>query len=220
MAGILFIISAPSGSGKSTLVAQVRSLVEGLDFSVSYTTRAPRGSETQDREYHFTDRETFRKMVERGEFLEWAEVFGNYYGTAFSALEHARAAGKDLLLDIDVQGAKQMMQRMPEAVSLFILPPSPEVLEIRLRNRSEAEHVNDEAVIERRLHEAREEVKQVWDYKYALVNDVLDQATAEMRAIVLHERGVKDGVTGVAEGCLTVERSPRLMAALKSFGIS
>ncbi len=100
-------------------------------------------------------------MVERGEFLEWAEVFGNYYGTAFSALEHARAAGKDLLLDIDVQGAKQMMQKMPEAVSMFILPPSPEVLEMRLRNRSEAEHVDDEAVIERRLHEAREEVKQV-----------------------------------------------------------
>ena len=151
MAGILFIISAPSGSGKSTLVAQVRSLVEGLDFSVSYTTRAPRGSETHGREYHFTDRETFRGMVERGEFLEWAEVFGNYYGTALSALEHARAAGKDLLLDIDVQGAKQMMQKMPEAVSMFILPPSPEVLEIRLRNRSEAEHVNDEEVIERRL---------------------------------------------------------------------
>src|ERR1700722_9830369 len=201
MAGILFIISAPSGSGKSTLVAQVRSLVEGLDFSISYTTRAPRGSETDGREYYFTTRETFRQMVENGEFLEWAEVFGNYYGTALSALEHARTAGKDLLLDIDVQGAKQIMQRLPEAVSIFILPPSPEVLEMRLRNRSEAEHVTDPVVIDRRLHEAREEVKQVWDYKYALVNDVLDQATAEMRAVVLHERGVKDGVTAGAEGC-------------------
>jgi guanylate kinase len=219
MAGILFIISAPSGSGKSTLVAQVRSLVEGLDFSISYTTRAPRGSETDGREYYFTTRETFRQMVENGEFLEWAEVFGNYYGTALSALEHARTAGKDLLLDIDVQGAKQIMQRLPEAVSIFILPPSPEVLEMRLRNRSEAEHVTDPVVIDRRLHEAREEVKQVWDYKYALVNDVLDQATAEMRAVVLHERGVKDGVTAVAEGCRTEARSPRLMAALKSFGV-
>jgi guanylate kinase len=219
MAGILFIISAPSGSGKSTLVAQVRSLVEGLDFSVSYTTRAPRGSETDGREYHFTTRETFRQMVENGEFLEWAEVFGNYYGTAFSALEHARTAGKDLLLDIDVQGAKQIMERLPEAVSIFILPPNPQVLEMRLRNRSEAEHVTEKLLIELRLKQAREEVKRVWDYKYALVNDVLDQATAEMRAIVLYERGGRDGVTAVAEGCRTDARSPRLMAALKSFGV-
>jgi len=220
MAGILFIISAPSGSGKSTLVAQVRSLVEGLDFSVSYTTRAPRGSEAEGREYYFTERETFRQMVENGEFLEWAEVFGNYYGTALSALEHARTAGKDLLLDIDVQGAMQIMQRLPEAVSIFIVPPSREVLEIRLRNRSEAEHVTSEEVIERRLRQAHCELEQVWDYKYALVNDVLDQATAEMRAIVLYERGTRDGVTALAESCRTDARSPRLMAALKSFGVA
>jgi guanylate kinase len=219
MAGILFIISAPSGSGKSTLVGQVRSLVSGLEFSVSYTTRAPRGSESEGREYHFTKRDTFEGMVEQGEFLEWAEVFGNYYGTAASALERARTAGKDLLLDIDVQGAKQVMQRLPEAVSIFIVPPSREVLEIRLRNRSEAEHMTSEEVIERRLREAGEEVKQVWDYKYALVNDVLDQATAEMRAIVLYERGARDGVAAIAESCRTEARSPRLMAALKSFGV-
>jgi len=219
MAGILFIISAPSGSGKSTLVAQVRSLVEGLDFSISYTTRAPRGSETDGREYYFTERETFRRMVEDDEFLEWAEVFGNYYGTALSALEHARTAGKDLLLDIDVQGAMQVMKRLPEAVPIFILPPSPEVLEMRLRNRSEAEHMDDAVVIERRLQQAREEVKRVWEYKYALVNDVLDQATAETRAIVLYERGVRDGVTAVAEGCRTDARSPRLMSALRSFAV-
>lgn len=219
MAGILFIISAPSGSGKSTLVAQVRSLVEGLDFSISYTTRAPRGSETDGREYHFTQRDTFEQMVENGEFLEWASVFGNYYGTAFSALEHARTAGKDLLLDIDVQGAVQIMKRMPEAVSIFILPPSPEVLEMRLRNRSEAEHMTSEDVIERRLQQARSELEQIWDYKYALVNDVLDQATAEMRAIVLYERGVRDGVTATAEGCRTDARSLRLMTAMKSFDV-
>lgn len=217
MAGILFIISAPSGSGKSTLVAQVRSLVEGLDFSVSYTTRAPRGSETDGREYHFTGRETFEGMIAHGDFLEWAEVFGNYYGTALSALDHARAAGKDLLLDIDVQGAKQIMERLPEAVSIFILPPSPNVLEMRLRNRSEAEHMTAEDVIERRLQQARSELEKVWDYKYALVNDVLDQATAEMRAIVLYERGVRDGVTEIAEGCRTSARSARLEAALQSF---
>jgi guanylate kinase len=220
MAGILFIISAPSGSGKSTLVAQLRSLVEGLEFSVSYTTRRTRGSEENGREYNFVDRETFKRMVENGEFLEWAEVFGSdYYGTARAALDHARATGKDLLLDIDVQGAKQVMEKVPEAVSIFVLPPNPEVLQMRLRHRSEAEHMTEEEVIERRLHQARNEVKQMWDYKYALVNDVLDQAVAEMRAIVLYERGVRDGVTALAEGCRTDPKSPRLRAVLKSFGL-
>jgi guanylate kinase len=219
MAGILFIISAPSGSGKTTL-AQLRSLVEGLEFSVSYTTRRTRGSEENGREYNFVDRETFKRMVENGEFLEWAEVFGSdYYGTARAALDHARATGKDLLLDIDVQGAKQVMEKMPDAVSIFVLPPNPEVLQMRLRHRSEAEHMTEEEVIERRLHQARNEVKQMWDYKYALVNDVLDQAVAEMRAIVLYERGVRDGVTAMAESCRTDPRSPRLRAVLKSFGL-
>src|ERR1700756_5638687 len=139
MAGILFIISAPSGSGKSTLVSQLRTLVEGLEFSVSYTTRSPRGSEEDGREYNFTTRERFERMIKAGEFLEWAEVFGNYYGTAVSTLDHAKRAGKDLLLDIDVQGAEQVMKKMPEAVTIFVVPPSPQVLEARLVRRSEAE---------------------------------------------------------------------------------
>ena len=220
MAGILFIISAPSGSGKSTLVSQLLTLVERIDFSISYTTRPPRGSEQSGREYHFTTREEFERMVANDDFLEWAEVFGkDYYGTAQSALENARHAGKDLLLDIDVQGAMQVIQRLPQAVSIFILPPSPEVLELRLRNRSEAEHMTSEEVIDRRLQQAREEVKRVGDYKYALVNDVLDRATTELRAIVLYERGIRDGVTTIAESCRTDARSPRLLAALKSFGI-
>ncbi len=217
MAGILFIISAPSGSGKSTLVSQLRTLVEGLDFSISYTTRAPRGSETDGREYHFTTREEFERMIAEGDFLEWAEVFGNYYGTAVSALAHAKDAGKDLLLDIDVQGAMQVMKKMPDAVSIFVLPPSPVVLEMRLRNRSEAEHVTSEEVIQGRLAEARTELKQMWDYKYALVNDVLDQAVSEMRAIVLCERGERDGVQALASSCRTDAASPRLRAALSTF---
>jgi guanylate kinase len=217
MAGILFIISAPSGSGKSTLVSQLRTLVEGLDFSISFTTRAPRGSETDGREYHFTTRAEFERMIAEGDFLEWAEVFGNYYGTAISALDHAKVVGKDLLLDIDVQGAVQVMRKLPEAVSIFILPPSPEVLEMRLRNRSEAEHVTSETVIQSRLAEARNELKQMWDYKYALVNDVLDQAVTEMRAIVLCERGVRDGVQAIASSCRTDAASPRLAAALSTF---
>src|SRR5271170_6135390 len=156
MAGILFIISAPSGSGKSTLVSQLRTLVEGLDFSISYTTRPPRGSEEDGREYHFTTRAEFERMIAAGDFLEWAEVFGkDYYGTAVSALDHAKKAEKDLLLDIDVQGAVQVMQKLPEAVSIFIMPPSPEILEMRLRNRSEAEHMTSEEVIARRLQQAR-----------------------------------------------------------------
>ena len=159
MAGILFIISAPSGLGKLTLVAEVRRLVSGLDFSVSYTTRKPRGSEEDGREYHFTTREHFEQMIDAGEFLEWAEVFGNYYGTAISALDLAQAHGTDLLLDIDVQGALQVMEKMQDAVSIFILPPSPEVLDRRLRNRSQAEGVANEAIIETGLSEARRELQ-------------------------------------------------------------
>jgi guanylate kinase len=217
MAGILFIISAPSGSGKSTLVNQLRSLVEGLDFSISYTTRAPRGSEEDGREYHFVTREEFERMIAAGAFLEWAEVFGNYYGTAVSALQHAKDVGKDLLLDIDVQGAVQVMRKLPEAVSIFILPPSPTVLEMRLRSRSEAEHVTSEDVIQKRLAEARNELKLMRDYKYALVNDVLDQAVIELRAIVLCERGVRDGVQAIASSCRTDAASPKLRAALSTF---
>jgi guanylate kinase len=219
MAGILFIISAPSGSGKSTLVGEVRRLVEGLEFSISYTTREPRGSEEDGREYHFTTRENFERMIAAGEFLEWAEVFGNYYGTATAALDHARASHKDLLLDIDVQGALQVMERLPGAVSIFILPPSPEVLEMRLRNRSQAEGVTQEAVIATRLSNAKGELLKLSDYKYALVNDVLDHAAAEMRAIVLQERGEDAEAAGIATACLTRQRSARLDAALESFGV-
>ena len=161
-------------------------------------------------------------MVRKGDFLEWAEVFGNYYGTAVSALRMAKEHGKDLLLDIDVQGAVQVMKKMPEAVSIFVLPPSPQVLEMRLRNRSEAENqaskvAISEAVIEQRLAEARNELKQMRDYKYALVNDVLDQAVSELRAIVLFERGVRDGVQAIAASCRTDAASPRLRASLSAF---
>jgi len=222
MAGILFIISAPSGSGKSTLVNEVRRLVPGLEFSISWTTRTPRGSEADGVEYHFTDKPTFERMIAAGEFLEHATVFGDhYYGTAVSALREARAHGHDLLLDIDVQGALQVMQKMPAAVSIFILPPSPEVLERRLRNRSQAEGVADESEIEKRLAQARTELGQLRDYKYALVNDVLDVAASEMRAIVLAARGhANDAETTLAAQSSTASNSPRLHAALASFGVA
>jgi guanylate kinase len=217
MAGILFIISAPSGSGKSTLVGEVRRLVEGLDFSVSYTTREPRGSEENGREYHFTTRAEFERMIDAGEFLEWAEVFGNYYGTAMAALDHARTEGKDLLLDIDVQGAVQVMAKMRSAVSIFILPPTPQPLEMRLRNRSQAEGMTQENIIERRLSQARHEVQMVAEYKYALVNDQLDLAAAEMRAVVLFERGEAGAVSTLAAHCRTDAPSARLRSALACF---
>jgi len=222
MAGILFIISAPSGSGKSTLVSEVRRLVPGLEFSISYTTRAPRGSEEDGREYHFTTCENFERMIAAGEFLEWAQVFGsNYYGTAVSALDHARALGHDLLLDIDVQGALQVIAKMPDAVSIFILPPSPDVLERRLRNRSQAEGFTDEAVIAARLAQARTELARISGYKYALVNDELDLAASEMRAIVLAARGDAGATdSAVADGCLTASQSSKLLAALHSFGVT
>ena len=226
MAGILFIISAPSGSGKSTLVNELRKYVEGLEFSVSYTTRAPRGSEENGREYHFTSRPEFERMIEDDAFLEWADVFGNYYGTARSALSLAAEHGRDLLLDIDVQGAMQVLDRMPEAVSIFIMPPSPDVLERRLRNRSAAEHMTDESVIARRLQQARGELAYVERYRYAIVNDVLETAVDELRAIVLHERGENgSSLAGLAEGCRTDELAThhlrqRLRSVLGKFEVS
>ncbi len=220
LAGRIFIISAPSGSGKSTLVNQLRSMVTNLEFSVSYTTRQPRGSEQDGREYRFTTREKFEQMVEKNAFLEHANVFGNYYGTACSSVEHARDSGRDLILDIDIQGADQVMERVPEAVSIFILPPSPAVLEKRLRNRSASEGDVLESVIEGRLAKARLELEQLWEYRYALVNDVLEDAVAELQAIVMAERGMGTAQdVRLAKSCRTVDPSERLKRSLKSFGI-
>ena len=139
MSGIIFIISAPSGSGKSTLTSELRRIVPNLEFSISYTTRPPRGSEQSGREYFFVGREEFERMIREDEFLESAEVFGNYYGTAKRFLSEAAARGHDLLLDIDVQGAAQVKRKAPEAVSIFVLPPSRQELERRLRRRAEAD---------------------------------------------------------------------------------
>jgi guanylate kinase len=142
MPGILYIISAPSGSGKSTLVNELRTIVDKLEFSVSYTTRPPRGSEQNGREYYFVSRPEFEKMISSDQFLERAEVFGNYYGTACRFFDEAKVAGRDLLLDIDVQGAEQVRKKVPDAVSIFVMPPNRDTLERRLRNRSQAENVS------------------------------------------------------------------------------
>jgi len=229
LAGILFIVSAPSGSGKSTLVTELRKQVSGIDFGVSWTTRAPRGSEENGREYNFTTRQEFERMIAADLFLEHAEVFGkDLYGTPRQSLDDALAAGHDLMLDIDVQGAAQVRAKMAEAVTIFVLPPNPKVLRTRLRNRSRAEGVIDDAEVYRRLGEARSEIENYREYGYILVNDVLDRAVAQLEAIVLAERFYRNGepiafrsrrVLEVAAACLQVNSQERLKPVLEAFGI-
>jgi guanylate kinase len=180
----VFIISAPSGSGKSTLVSRLLANVPKLMFSVSYTTRKPRGAERDGQNYHFVSREAFEGMLARNEFLEWAEVFGNYYGTHRRVLEEARAQGKDLVLDIDVQGARQLKCQIPEAVTVFILAPSRQILEQRLRARGE----DRDDVVERRLREAAEEIGNYHAYDYVLINRDLAESDAVLSSIVHAER--------------------------------
>jgi guanylate kinase len=199
MSGILYIISAPSGSGKTTLVNELRQYVPSLEFSVSYTTRSPRGSEQDGREYHFITRGEFENMIERGEFLEYAQVFGNYYGTARSVLQQARERGNDLLLDIDVQGERQVKEKLPEAVTIFVLPPSRAELESRLRKRSRSEGVVSEAMISRRLDTARREIENYPNYDYILINDRLEESVDRLQAIVLGERIRRSGKTPCTE---------------------
>jgi guanylate kinase len=228
VAGILFIISAPSGSGKSTLVSELRKQITNVDFAVSWTTRAPRGSEENGREYNFTSREEFERMIAEGKFLEHAEVFGHLYGTSSASLDEARAVGHDLILDIDVQGAALVRSKMPEAISIFVLPPNPKVLRTRLRNRSRAEGVVNEAELYRRLSEASKEIENFCQYGYILVNDVLDRAVAQLEAIVLAERYYRNGeaiayrsrrVLEVAAACMQANSQERLKPVLEAFGI-
>jgi guanylate kinase len=200
---IVYIISAPSGSGKSTLVSELFKVVRNLQFSISYTTRSPRGSEADGKEYFFVSKKTFEAMIAAGEFLEHACYDGNYYGTACRFLEQAQAAGRDLLLDIDVQGAEQVKRKIPEAVSIFILPPSREMLEWRLRNRGQ----DSEPVIRRRLDTARREIENYSKYDYILVNDRLDQSADELKAIVLAERIRRTSARPSPEGLRLIERA-------------
>ena len=181
---IVFVISAPSGSGKSTLVERLLKSVPGLLFSISYTTRPPRPNERNGKDYNFINRQDFEERILRGEFLEHAEVFGNYYGTSRLALDSAARQNKDLVLDIDVQGARQLKRALPEASTIFVLPPSRAVLEQRLRTRSQ----DSDEVIERRLRGAAEEVRNYTQYDYVLINTNLDESAAELEAIVRTER--------------------------------
>jgi guanylate kinase len=184
----VFIISAPSGSGKSTLTRQLIERVSALRFSVSYTTRAPRGVERDGHEYFFISREEFDRRVRAGEFLEHAEVFGHAYGTHASELDRAARDGVDLVLDIDVQGARQLKERIAGAVSIFVLAPSRQILEQRLRARSQ----DSESVIERRLRDAVAEIRDYKLYDYVLVNREVETSVETLVAIVKATRTRRD----------------------------
>jgi guanylate kinase len=204
----VFVISAPSGSGKSTLVSKARELVPGLHFSVSYTTRAPRGKERNGREYYFISRHEFEEMIRKDEFLEYAEVFGtgtDYYGTARRFLREAEQKRDDLLLDIDVQGAAQIKSKIPEATSIFILPPDRKELEKRLRVRG----LDSAEVIQRRLANASREIENYSKYDYILVNDCLPDSIDALTSILLAERLQRSGVERSADGTKIMERAER-----------
>jgi guanylate kinase len=225
---ILFIISAPSGSGKTTLSNMLRQSLPGLLFSVSYTTRPRRTSEENGREYNFVTHAEFENMAIRGEFLEHADVYGNFYGTARRYVDEAARTGQDLLLDIDVQGEEQIKKKVPDAVSIFILPPSKEMLEKRLRDRrdSYAEKIKTDDSIQRRLSAAAREIEKYPNYSYILVNDDLDTCVEQLKAIVLVERAKRAGtepdpkLTEIAESCRQANVRQRIRPIVQSFALS
>ncbi len=182
--GLIFVVSAPSGTGKTTLVREILKRVSGLRFSVSFTTRTPRANEQEGIDYHFVSPSVFQKMVDRGEFLEWAEVLGNRYGTAQVDGDALRSEGVDLILDIDTQGAKSVLEAHSDAVLIFILPPSPEVLEERLVRRG----LDSAERIRFRLANAYREVSESHRYHYIILNGSMKQAVEELKAIILAER--------------------------------
>ncbi len=196
---IVLVISAPSGTGKSTLVNRLVANDAELEFAVSVTSRSPRDQEVPGRAYRFVSAERFRSMVAQEAFLEWAVVFGNLYGTPKAALEEAAERGHDIVLDIDVQGAAQLMEKLPEAVTVFILPPSSQALEDRLRNRSSEK----EQEIEGRLREAAREVGQYRKYQHVIVNDDVEASVGALRSILAAERSKREHMASPIRPILT-----------------
>ena len=184
MAGNLYVVAAPSGAGKTTLVRMLLDTEHAVRLSISYTTRAPRPGEANGREYHFVEVADFLAMVERGDFLEWAEVHGNYYGTSQKWIADQLAAGHDVLLEIDWQGAQQVRAAFPDAIGVFILPPSMAELTRRLTGRG----TDSADVIARRLAAAQAEMRHVGEFDYVIINDSLEQALDDLRAVVRASR--------------------------------
>jgi guanylate kinase len=181
MSGNLFIISAPSGAGKTSLVHALLGINPHINLSISYTTRDPRPGEHDGKDYHFVSRETFLAMAKRGEFLESAEVYGNLYGTSQTWISQEVSKGRDVLLEIDWQGAAQVRRLFPDSISIFILPPSREALEQRLKGRGQ----DNDAVIAKRMAAVREDVAHIAEFDYVIINDNLNEALRELNAVVL-----------------------------------
>ena len=201
--GMLIVVSSPSGGGKGTLIDRVLKTVPGLAFSVSYTTRAPRGTEQDGREYFFVDEVAFRAMIERGEFLEWADVYGHLYGTHALQVASERAEGHDIILEIDVQGAESIRHKVLDAISIFILPPSFELL----RNRLVARATDSAADLERRLKGAPAEVAQYEHFDYVILNDDINRASQQLAAVIYAERARRE------------RQQVTLSEALEDFGV-
>ena len=181
--GALFVVTGASGTGKTTLVKEALATISHLSFSVSATTRAPRTGEVDGEDYHFVSTEQFKRMASQGEFLEWAEVYGNHYGTPRAPVQAALEHGESILLEIDAQGAEQVRSAMSEAVSIFILPPSIQTIEERLRGRS----TDSESIIQRRLADARIQLSRCGEFDYLLVNDDLQSGFDQLQAIIVTE---------------------------------
>lgn len=180
----LFVVSAPSGAGKTTLCRKLCEMVPDIRHSVSYTTRKPRPGEQDGEHYNFVDEKRFRAMVMDGEFIEWAEVYGNFYGTSGKAIEEMISSGLDVILDIDVQGAKQIRGKIPGSVFIFVLPPSMEVLRDRLTGRMS----DSPEVVKKRLGEMNNEIREYENYDYVIINDTFDIALNELLSVITAER--------------------------------
>ena len=198
MRGTLYIVAAPSGAGKSSLVNAVLSRETGIALSISFTSRKPRPGERHAQHYHFISKEDFEAMIAKGDFFEHALVHGDYKGTAKQSVEPQLAAGKDVLLEIDWQGARQVREKLPDVISIFILPPSKEALETRMRNRGQ----DSEQVITQRLANAREEMSHYKEFDYVIVNEHFDAAVSELRAIFQAQRLKQDAQQQRYEGLI------------------
>jgi len=184
MAGQIFVFSAPSGTGKSTIAEALMKRVEALAYSISHTSRRPRGSEQDSVDYHFVSRSTFREMIDKNAFLEWAQVHGHQYGTSLEAINKQASAGFDILMDVDVQGGRNVKKQFPDSVLIFLLPPSLETLENRLTTRG----TDDPSVVKKRMAQASEEIKSCSWYDYIVINDDLEKAIHEAQSIIVSER--------------------------------